>query len=65
MIWFWGTVAGVLALAFVAAWFFDRRGGTSGMSDRERASFERSRNDPYRSGDNYGGGGGFDGGGGF
>lgn len=65
MLWFWGTVAMVLALAFVAAWFHDRRGGSSGMSDRERASFDRTRNDPYRSGDNNFGGGGFDGGAGY
>jgi len=65
MLWFWGTVAMVLALAFVVAWFYDRRGGTSGMSDRERASFDRTRNDPYRSGDNTFGGGGFDGGTGY
>ena len=64
MRWFWGTVGVVPALAFIGAWFFDRRrAGGFGMNDRERASFDRSRNDPYRHGDNYGsgGGGGFDG----
>lgn len=63
MLWFWGTVAAVLAVVFVGAWLLDRqRTGGSGMADRERASFERRRNDPYR--DNFGGGaGGFDGGG--
>ncbi|KGN42892.1 hypothetical protein [Knoellia aerolata] len=65
MLWFWGTVAAVLAVAVVTAWFFDRRRtGGSGLTDRERAAFERGRNDAYRAGDTYGaGGGGFDGGG--
>jgi len=62
MLWFWGTVAVVLALVVVAAWLYDRRGNRSGMSDRERASVERSRNEPYRYRDHSGGGGGIDGG---
>ena len=65
MLWFWGSVAGVLALAFVGAWFFDPRGHASGMTDQERASVERSRDNQHRTGDIYGGGGGgFSGGGG-
>lgn len=64
MLGFWGTVAVVVALVVIVAWFADhrRRAGGSGLSDRERVSFDRRQNDPYGHGDNFGGGGGAGGG---
>lgn len=60
MLGFWGTVAVLVALFVLGIWFVDRRrrAGGSGLSDREQASFDRRRNDPYGQGDNLGGGGG-------
>ena len=59
MLGFWGTVAVVLVLFVVLVVFLDRRrrAGGSGLSDRERAAFDR-RNGPYRSAETFGGGGG-------
>ncbi|KAB7739768.1 hypothetical protein GA707_20030 [Nostocoides sp. F2B08] len=62
MLWFWGTVAVVVTLAFVAAWLYDRRSNRPGMSDRDRASVERSSNELYRYRDDLRGKGGIDGG---
>ncbi|KAB7739550.1 hypothetical protein GA707_20295 [Nostocoides sp. F2B08] len=62
MLWFWGTVAIVVALAVVAAWLYDRRGDRSGVSDRDRDSIQRSRDEAYRYRDDLRGKGGMDGG---
>ena len=60
MLGFWGTVAVVLLLFVVLVVFLDRRrrAGGSGLSDRERATADHRRNDPYGQGDNLGGMGG-------
>ncbi|CAN7339886.1 hypothetical protein [Knoellia sp. LjRoot47] len=63
MLWLWGTIAVVLALVFVGAWFYDRRhtGGSEFGGDLMTRRHEMDARNDTRA---YGGGGvgGFGGG---